>query len=67
MGNEEGVSKILGAPFGISLSTADVDDFLLEKLSKKLTLWNTLKINATGRSIVVIGILLSSMFYFMSI
>jgi hypothetical protein len=44
---EEGVSKLLRAPFGISLIIADVDDFLLEKLSKKFTHWSTEKINAT--------------------
>jgi hypothetical protein len=65
--DEEGVSKLLGAPFGISLSTANVDDFLLEKMSNKLTRWSATKINATGRSVVVNSILLLSMFYFMSI
>jgi hypothetical protein len=62
-----GMSKLLGAPFGISLSTADVDDFLLEKLTKKLTHWRTSKINTTGQSTVVNSILLSSLFYFISI
>ena len=34
--DEEGVSKLLRAPFGLSLATRDVDSFLLDKLLKKL-------------------------------
>ena len=65
--DEEGVSKLLGAPFGLSLATKDVDYFLLDKLSKKLVHWSTTKLNPTGRSIVANSVLLSSTFFFLSI
>ena len=65
--DEEGVSKLLGAPFGLSLTTKDVDVFLFDKLSKKLIHWSTTKINPIGRSIVANSVLLSSTFFFLSI
>ena len=65
--DEEGVSKLLGAPFGLSLATKDVDSFLLDKLSKKLVHWSTTKLNPTGESIVANSVLLSSTFFFLSI
>ena len=65
--NEEGVSKLLGAPFGLSLATKDVDSFLLDKLSKKLVHWSTTRLNPIGRSIVANSVFLSSTFFFLSI
>ena len=65
--DEEGVSKLLGAPFGLSLATKDVDSFLLDKLLKKLVHWSTTKLNPTGRSIVANSVLLSSTFFFLFI
>ena len=65
--DEEGVSKLLGAPFGLALTTKDVDTFLLDKLTKKLVHWSTTKINPTGRSVVANIVLLSSTFFFLSI
>ena len=65
--DEEGVSKLLGAPFSLSLATKDVDSFLFDKLSKKLVHWSTTKINPTSCSIVANSILLSSTFFFLSI
>ena len=61
------MSKLLGAPFGLSLATKDVDSFLLDKLSKKLVQWSTTKLNPTGRNIVANSVLLSSTFFFLSI
>jgi hypothetical protein len=34
---EEDISKLLGAPFGMSLSSRDVNEFLYEKIQKKLS------------------------------
>ena len=65
--DEEGVSKLLGAPFGLSLTTKDVDAFLFDKLAKKLIHWSTIRINPTGRSVVANSVLLSSTFFFLSI
>ena len=65
--NEEGVSKLLGALFGLSLTTTDVDSFLHDKLTKKLIHWNAAKINPTDRCIVANSMLLSSTFFFLSV
>ena len=65
--DNDNVSKLLGAPFGLSLSLANVDDFLYEKLAKKLTYWSSTKINPTGRGVVANIVLLSTMFLFLSI
>lgn len=63
----DSVSKLLGAPFGLSLTTANVDEFLHNRLEKKLTYWSSTKINPTGRGVVANNLLLSSMFFFLSI
>ena len=65
--NEEEVSKLVEAPFGLSLATKDVDSFLFDKLTKKLVHWSTTKINSTSRSVVANNVLLSSTFFFLSI
>ena len=61
------MSKLLGAPFGLSLSTSDVNLFLHKRLTSKLTHWSTTKVNRTGRSIIANSILLSSLFFFFSV
>ena len=65
--DEEGVSKLLEAPFGLSLATKDVDSFLFDKLTKKLVHWSTTKLNPTSRSVVANSVFLSSTFFFLSI
>lgn len=65
--SNDSVSKLLGAPFGLSLTTHDVNEFLHNRLTKKLTHWSTRKINPTGRAIVANSILLSSIFFFLSV
>ena len=64
-GNE--VSKLLGTPFGMSLSSGDVDKFLLDRVSKKLEYWCKLKHNVMGRAVIVNSVLLSSTIFFVSI
>jgi hypothetical protein len=61
------VSKLLGAPFGLALSTGDVDKFLLDKINKKLTYWATVHINPTDRGIIVNSVLNSATFFFLSV
>jgi hypothetical protein len=61
------VSKLLGAPFGLSLSTADVDKFLADKIDKKLLYWSTQRLNTTSCEIVTNSTLISSMLYFLAI
>lgn len=62
--DDDEVGKLLGAPFGLS---GDVDTFLYEKIAKKLNHWSTKKINPTRRAVVVNSVLLSAMFFFISI
>jgi hypothetical protein len=61
------ISKLLGTPFGLSLSTQNVDDFLKERVTKSLCYWCTTKVNSIGRSVVVNKILVSSVLFFVAI
>jgi hypothetical protein len=61
------VSKLLGAPFGLTLSTQDVDSFLVDKIEAKLKYWATTKLNFAGREVIVNGVLISSLLYFLGI
>lgn len=61
------VGKLLGAPFGMTLTSGDIDNFLYEKTTKKLTHWSKEKINPSGRAVVVNTVLLSTMFFFLSV
>jgi hypothetical protein len=61
------ISKLLGTPFGLSLSADDVDQFLIEKIDKKLKYWITTRINNTGRAVVANGILISTALFFLAI
>ena len=67
MGEEDNVSKLLGAIFGLSLSTANVDNFLHAPLVKKLTHWSSTRINPTGREMVPNNVILSSLFFYLFI
>jgi hypothetical protein len=64
---DDEISKLLGTAFGTSLLSGDIDNFLLARINKSLGYWSTTKINATGRRIIVNGVLLSSTYYFTSI
>jgi len=61
------LSKLLGAPFGVSLETEDVDTFLQLKITKKLKYWTTQRLSLAGRAIVINAILPSSIYYFLAI
>jgi hypothetical protein len=65
--NDEEVSKLLGAPFGLSLKARDVDDFLYERIRKKLIHWSSVQMNPTGRAVIVNSVLLGACFFFFSI
>jgi hypothetical protein len=64
---EDDLSKLFGTPFGLSLKASNVDEFLKDRVNKSLRYWCTTKVNSTGRSIIANKVLLSSMFFFMSI
>jgi hypothetical protein len=61
------VSKLLGSPFGLTLSMQDVDSFLSAKIDRKLAYWSSLKLNAARKEVVANGILISSMLYFLAL
>lgn len=61
------LSKLLGAPFGIALETADVDKFLQQKITKKIAYWSTQRLSLAGRATVINAVLLSSIYYFIAI
>ncbi|KAG0623283.1 hypothetical protein M758_3G162400 [Ceratodon purpureus] len=57
----QALSKLLGTPFGISLNTVDVDEFLAAKVSKKLRYWTTIHLSLAGRAVIVNSVLLSTL------
>lgn len=61
------LSKLLGTPFGITLETANVDEFLANKISKKLQYWTTIHLSMAARTIIVNSVLLSTLWYFLSL
>jgi hypothetical protein len=65
--DRDDIRKLLGTPFGLSLTSHNVDEFLQERVSQSLRYWCTTKVNSTGRSIVVNKILISSIHFFISI
>jgi hypothetical protein len=45
----------------------NVNDFLYERIRKKLTHWSAVTMNPTGRAVIVNSVLLGACFYFFSI
>lgn len=66
MGEGE-VSKLLGIPFGLALTSKDVDEFLQERIDKKLEYLSTKKVNIMEIGVIVSSVLLSSTLFFASI
>jgi hypothetical protein len=61
------ISKLLGAPFGMELTTEDADTFLMNKIDKKLDYWTTVRLNSAGRVVISNSVLISTMLYFLGI
>ena len=61
------MSKLFGAPFGLSLSTTNVDDFLHARLVKKLTYWSSTRINPTKKGIIANSVYCLHFSFFLSI
>jgi hypothetical protein len=61
------ISKLLGTAFGLSISVDDADQFLMEKIDKKLKYWITTRVNNTGRAVVANRILISTALFFRAI
>jgi hypothetical protein len=65
--SNQDISKLLGTPFGLSISATDVDCFLSERMDKKLRYWSGRKLNLTGRTIIGNSVLISTTLYFLAI
>jgi hypothetical protein len=61
------LTKLLGIPFGLDLDIVDVDNFLLQKIQSKLDYWTSTMLSLVGRTIIVNSILLSILWYFVTI
>jgi hypothetical protein len=61
------ITKLLGSPFGLTLSTRDVDQFLIEKVETKLQYWSLVRLNAAGREVITNIVLISALLYFLAV
>lgn len=61
------LSKLLGTPFGLDLATVDVDEFLLNKIQKKISFWVTTQLSLAGRVVIINSVLLSTLWFFIVI
>jgi hypothetical protein len=61
------LSKLLGTAFGLNLAIQDVDSFLYDKVTKKLRYWVTTKLSLAGRAVIVNSVLMSTLWFFVSI
>ena len=64
---EGNISKLLGTPFGLSLSTIDVDQFLIDKIRNKLNYWTSTKLSLAAKRLIVNQVLMSTMWYFIGV
>jgi hypothetical protein len=67
IGSARGSEQVVRSPFGLSLTSDNVNEFLLERIRKKLTHWIAVKANPTGRATIVNSVLLGACFFFFSI
>jgi hypothetical protein len=54
-------------PFNLTISSDDVDSFLLDRMDKKLRYWVGRKLNFIGRTIIANIVLISTTLYFLAI
>jgi hypothetical protein len=64
---EDNVAKMLGIPFGIDPQVHDIDQFLFDKIMKKLNYWSSTRLSLAGRAIVVNMVLSSTLWYFLTL
>lgn len=61
------LSTLLGAPFGITFDTLNIDTFFQHKIGKKLSYWSTQRLSLASKATIVNAVLLSTLYYFISI
>lgn len=64
---ENELSKLLGVVFGMDLTSSDANAFLQLRIDRAMIHWRTAKMNACGRAVIINGILLSGLWFFLSI
>jgi exonuclease III len=63
---EHELVKMLGTPFGMDLSTEEIDSFLLQKVQKKLSYWTSSYLSLSGRATILNQVLLATIWYFVA-
>jgi hypothetical protein len=58
---------LLGSPFDVSLSTEQINHFLVEQIEKKIDFWATVRLNNASRAVIANGVMESATLYFLSI
>jgi hypothetical protein len=61
------ISKLLGTVFGVDLDTGNIDEFLMQKIRKKLCYWTTTHLSLSGRVTIINQVLLATLWYFITI
>jgi hypothetical protein len=61
------LTKLLGSPFGLDISSQELDEFLIKRIEKKLTYWISVHLSFSGRVTIINQVLLSSLWYFVSV
>lgn len=61
------VSKLLGAPFGMDITTEDTNGFLMAKIEKRLMYWITMRLNSARQEVITNNVLVSSLLYILAI
>ena len=64
---EGSITKLLRTPFGLSLSTTNSDQFLIDKVKSKLTYWSTTKLSLAAQRLIVNQVLMSTLWYFIAV
>ena len=67
MGIGGNLSKLLGTPFGLNLHTPDIDQFLYNKISRKLDYWSTMKLLLVGRVVICSQVLFSTLWFLITV
>ncbi len=58
---------MFGTPFGLGLDDKEVDNFLIEKIHKKLKIWNMIHLPIASRTIIVNFVLTLTLWFLVSV
>jgi hypothetical protein len=58
------LSKPLGTPFSLQLSSSSIDTFLVERTRQKLGVWCASRMHISGRAIIANSVILASILFF---